>query len=135
MFLGLRGVLLIGVAALPFTACTNTPPPPPPAAPVAAVAPPPVARPPATARWAFDANGACTAVAAGGGLSLEVAVAPERVSFVILAAPATALPAGEAVTLAWSGASGSWSASGRASGPRRIVAAAPMNEVQASRVL
>ena len=44
---GLWGVLLIGLAALPFTACTNTPPPPPPAAPVVAtVAPPPVARPP-----------------------------------------------------------------------------------------
>ena len=56
-------------------------------------------------------------------------------SFAILAAPATALPAGKAVTIAWSGASGSWSATGRASGPRRIVAAAPMSEVQASRVL
>jgi hypothetical protein len=135
-------ITLAAAALLPLLAgCETTAPPPEPAA---ASSPPRLQPPPAPrvvdARWSFRADEAsCVASAAHSALALTIAVRDRR-SVEVALRPGAATQAPPArrrggPSLAFSGPTGSWRASGRAGPARAVVLAQPLDETTASVVL
>jgi len=87
------------------------------------------------ATWSFGADDSCTATVGSPVLSLDVSVGANKARFSAWVSPGSPFPRGAVVPIAYSGASASWTITGRSAGSRRIIAIEPMAEEQASRIL
>jgi hypothetical protein len=87
------------------------------------------------ATWNFAAGNTCTATVSSPLLSLDISVADSKATFTAQVSRGSPTPRGAAISIAYTGDSGSWTVIGRGAGPRQIAAIEPITDEGASRIL
>jgi hypothetical protein len=97
---------------------------------------PSIAPQPVTAMWKFLESGEiCKATATNPAVTLDVTVSDDRLLFLARARTRPALRRGSHTPIAFTGTSGSWTASGRLTTSHVVSASQPMDEAAVGRVL
>ena len=127
-------LVLTGAVALLVASCERSAPPvvtpaPPP------MPPAPIIHRPVISTWSFQTGDVCTATAGGGALSVDIVVSRDTLELTAHLPKGSVVPVGGRAAIAFSGASGRWSLTGRGATSRRVVASQPMTEDQAGQIL